>query len=399
MKLNGRDVRNSLEALAGFFIGNLVIFSAPLYIGGLIDSYGLSEARAGLICSLEISSVACSCVLLSSWLRRMSLRLSALFGIALISVANVLTLFQDQFIWLLILRVLAGIGAGVCLASSSAIISRANDPDRVTGRVVSINTILVALFLVISGYGKEHFLFNGFVLTFLLALALAVIPMVLLPGEADLTTPDHHTNKSSIADSGVFCVGLFGVVLLLVFCFVEGSIWSFSERSGLQLGLSESGIGVLLALAQLAGLLGASCCMIMGDRIRREIPLILGAMLVGLAGYFVYNTTSVAIYQMSLPAFSLGFFLAFPYLIAGCARLDRTGKWAARATGVNLMGAATAPVVAGGVIETFGYAALGQMVLLLAVYCCVCGLVFSRLLRSSFTRCIQSRDVKAASVQ
>ena len=57
------DIRYTFEALAGFFIGNLAIFSLPLYLGGLMDGLGVNESQAGLICSLEIGAVAVACVI------------------------------------------------------------------------------------------------------------------------------------------------------------------------------------------------------------------------------------------------------------------------------------------------------------------------------------------------
>ena len=133
MATGSSDLRYSLEALAGFLIGNLTIFTLPLYIGALMDGLGADERQAGLVCSLEIGAVAVSCVLFSGWLDKLPLRRLGIAGVCLAATGNLLSLSQDALVYLSVLRIFCGIGSGMCLAACSAIISRASDPDRVAG--------------------------------------------------------------------------------------------------------------------------------------------------------------------------------------------------------------------------------------------------------------------------
>ena len=370
------DTRYSLEALAGFLIGNMTIFSSPLYIGALMDGLGADESQAGLVCSLEIGAVAVSCVLFSGRLDKLPLRRIGVTGVCLAAISNLLSLSQDTLGYLTLLRIFCGIGSGMCLAASSAVISRAFDPDRVAGIVVALNTILMAVVIAAIGYTKQHFLFDGVMGIYLLVLALAFIPLLMLPGEAT----DTHTDAPSagqIDSRNIFQVGVFGVGLLFIYCVVEGSIWSFSERSGVNLGLTGSRIGMLLATASIAGLCGAAVSAVAGKRIRRDIPLAAGSVMMGIAGYLVYNTGQQWIYELSVLGFTFAFFLGFPYLIGGCAMLDREGRWAARANGINLIGAATAPFLAGNIIVASGYAELGWFIIALGFICAAGGLMFA----------------------
>ena len=384
MATGSSDLRYSLEALAGFLIGNLAIFTSPLYIGALIDGLGADESQAGLVCSLEIGAVAVSCVLLSGWLDKVPLRSLGIAGVCLAAAGNLLSLSQDALGYLSLLRIFCGIGSGMCLAASSAVISRASDPDRVAGVVVGLNTVLMAIVIAAIGFMKQRFLFDGVVGIYLLVLMLAFIPLLMLPGPA--TDINAHTPSEEQFDGrNIFQVGVFGVGLLFIFCVVEGSIWSFSERSGVSLGLTDARIGMLLAASQLTGLFGAAVCAAAGKRIRRDIPLVAGSILMGISGYLVYNTGQQWIYELSILGFSFAFFLGFPYLIGGCAMLDGEGRWAARATGINLMGAATAPFLAGNIIAASGYGELGRFIIVLAIICAAGGLMFtSRLQRLSY---------------
>lgn len=381
MTAGNPDIRHSLEALAGFFIGNLTIFSSPLYIGALMDGLGVDESRAGLVCSLEIGAVAISCVLFSGWLGKLPLRRIAVVGVCLAATGNLLSLSQDTPGYLTLLRIFCGVGSGMCLAACSAVISRASDPDRVVGIVVALNTILMAVVIAVIGYTKERFLFDGVTGIYLLVLVLAFIPLLMLPGEAT-DTRTHALSAGQIDSRNIFRAGVFGVGLLFIYCVAEGSIWSFSERSGVNLGLTGSRIGMLLAAASIAGLCGAAVSAVAGKRIRRDIPLAAGSVLMGIAGCLVYNTGQLWIYELSVLGFTFAFFLGFPYLIGGCAMLDREGRWAARANGINLIGAAIAPFLAGNIIVASGYAELGWFIIVLGFICAAGGLVFAARLHS-----------------
>ncbi len=380
MATGSSDLRYSLEALAGFLIGNLTIFSSPLYIGALMDGLGADESQAGLVCSLEIGAVAVSCVLFSGWLDKLPLRRLGIAGVCLAATGNLLSLSQDALVYLSVLRISCGIGSGMCLAACSAIISRASDPDRVAGTVVGLNTVLMVMVIAAISFMKQRFMFDGVTGIYLIVLVLAFFPLLMLPGTAT-GTEVHAPSKEQFDSRSVFRLGVFGVGLLFIYCVVEGSIWSFSERSGVNLGLTGTRIGLLLAAAQVAGLCGAAVSAAAGKRIRRDIPLVTSSIIMGISGYLVYNTGQTWVFELSILGFSFAFFLGFPYFIGGCAMLDGEGRWAARATGINLMGAATAPFLAGNIITASGYGELGLFIIILALICAAGGLVFSAGLR------------------
>ena len=89
---------------------------------------------------------------------------------------------------------------------------------------------------------------------------------------------NHEMNSTLVADSDCdpkWFLGLTGVGLLILFCVIEGSVWAFSERSASGLGLSDTDIGMLLALSQGCGLLGGIMPAIFG----KKIPFILSPLI------------------------------------------------------------------------------------------------------------------------
>ncbi len=376
MALSRHEFKMISGALAGFSLGNFSIFSAPIYIGGLIDGLGFNENQAGLISTLEIGAVASTCILLSRWLSRVSLRYLAISGILLILVSNLVTFWLEDYLTITLTRIIAGTGAGLCLAATSALISRMADPDRIVGIILAINTLIMILMLSTMGYAKSLWMFNGFVGLFTLA-ALLLFPLLfLLPTEPfrkiqqDTVMPaetDHH-----------LALGILGVGLLFLFCVIEGGVWAFSERSGTNLDMAGGDIGLLLALAQASGLGGAILAAIFGARIPRIYPISVGILTMGMAGFIIYQTQSQLVYGVFLCTFSFGFFIAFPYLVGACARLDADGRWAARANGVNLLGAAIAPFLAANIVTATDYQTLGTVFFGLALISLCLAVFFNR---------------------
>ena len=186
----------------------------------------------------------------------------------------------------------------------------------------------------------------------------------------------NHEDAAGKIDTHRF-LGNLGIGILIVFCLIEGGVLSFSERVATRLGVSDRDIGKLLALAYAAGLVGTSLVAWLGDRIPRIFPICTGISLMGIASLIVYHTQSSLLFSIFLCSFTFGFFIAYPYLIGACARLDKNGYWAARANGANILGVAFAPFLAGTIVGTTSYQVLGLLCFCLALICLGLALVFN----------------------
>jgi len=355
--------------LTGILLSNLSIFSAPFYIGALIDGLGFTEIQAGLVNTFEIGALAGVTLVCANYVDRISLRYLALNGALIILLANLVSLTIDGYLPMLLIRALAGTGAGLCLAASSALLSRMKDPDRVMGIVLVGNTLTLILLLSMMGYAKQLWMFSGVIGLLTIVLLLMIPLMLLIPSQPVAA----HKDKTEHSNMDIHrATGLLGLGLLIVFCLIEGGVLSFSERVATNLGISETDTGKLLALAYAAGLAGASLVALLGDRIPRIFPIFTGISLMGVASLVVYHTQSNLLFSIFLCSFTFGFFIAFPYLIGACARLDPNGY-----CGANLLGVAFAPFMAGTIVSTASYQALGLLCFGLALTCLVLALVFN----------------------
>ncbi len=373
---NKQEIRWMIGALAGINLGNIAIFTAPIYIGSLMDSFGFTENQTGLISTLEIGAVAVTCLLLSRWLGSFSLQKLAMTGAIATLIINVITISLNDYVSILLSRTLAGVGAGLCLAATSALLSRMKDPDQIVGIMLAVNTVIMVIVIGVLGYVKAAWQFPGIMAVFAINV-IVFLPLLLLLPSQPLKHSRANRREPSAPDHRLG-LGILGVSLLFLFCTVEGGVWAFAERSGSNLGIADGDIGLLLATAQVAGLAGAIIAAVWGSKIPRLYPIVIGSGLMGLAGLFIYQTDSQLIYGLFLGAFSFGFFIAFPYMIGACARLDADGRWAARANGINLLGGAIAPIIAALIITSSDYQALGTFCFCLAGFCMVLAVIFNR---------------------
>ena len=374
------DRRLLAGLLAALCIGNFTIFAGPLYIGGLMDGYGFDEATAGLIITMEIGATALVCLLLPNKVAVVALRRAGIIGAVLLLLTNLITLWIDTFAYLAAVRVLAGAAAGLTLSVASTVIARVAEPDRMIAIALSINTIVMALVLAVMGYAKQQWLFDGFAYTFAATVAL-LLPLLWFLPDTVIEEGAMPTPLSPAASSVWLPLGLLGVVLIFTFCMIEGSVYAFSERSGLRLGLVESEIGMLLAGAQIFGLFGAAVPALLGDRVARLPVILIGTAMITLAGVLIYRFESTELYIFAMLSFSFGFFLAFPYLLGNCARLDKSGVWVSRATGANLLGGALAPVGAGAIVSAMNYESLATVILMLGLITAALAIIFAQVFK------------------
>lgn len=384
MNIETDEFKLFITVFLGLSLGSFTVFSAPLYIGTLIDGYAFTKPQAGLVNSLEIGSLALVALVLSNRLNQVSLRSYAAVAMLITLTANVVTFAFNDYSSILIIRTIAGAGVGVCLAVSSVLLSRANDPDRMMAVVLASVTLLMIIALPIMGHISEKWNFNGVIALFTLII-LIFIPLVPFTPSLDaqgkqtlIQNEEESTSNKSIPVNRHLVLGILGLGLIFIFCMLDSSIWAYSERSGYNLGLDYSDIGLILALAQIMGLVSSFLVVVIGNKLPRMLPIASGILLMGVASLFIYKTDSQFIYSISMACCGFGFFLTLPYLIGSCARLDQDGRWAVRANSITMLGGAVAPFAAGNVSASRGLSALGIYCILLAFISLILAFVFTQ---------------------
>jgi MFS family permease len=165
---------------------------------------------------------------------------------------------------------------------------------------------------------------------------------------------------------------LMTLAAVLVLGLGEGSLWAFTERIGVHVGLSGEKIGAVLAGTTLIGLAGAGLAAWLGTRHGRGRPIAvgLGALVVATGG--IGYVTSPAPYVAMLLAWGIVFFFTMPFLMGTTAALDPLGRWTAAASGASSVGTALGPAAAGVLVGSWSYPALSWLIV-------VCGIAVASL--------------------
>jgi predicted MFS family arabinose efflux permease len=183
-------------------------------------------------------------------------------------------------------------------------------------------------------------LFSGFAILDVLALLLA------------RTLPSEKASKRATAESGSELKILLTVsAALAIFGFAafeaaNNAQFTYIERFGVSLGISDHKVGFSLLIASLIGIPGAFCIVIVGQRFGTLLPLVVG-MLIALAGLAILlSAESYASYFIGSCCMGFSWAFCLPFIQSLLATIDRKGSAIAAGTSFSTFGSAIGPGIA-----------------------------------------------------
>ncbi len=352
----GDPPRLLLGILAGAAIGFAAQGSLPILVGAVIDGLGVNEAAAGLLASAEIGTVALASLLLAPRIHRVSRRRLARLGAIVACIGQALAAASGSFETLLAARVVAGLGEGAAFAAANAALAGSANPERISALLALIGgagagLMLAALPFIVEPFGYA----GGFVV--LLVIGLVCVPLLhFLP---DAPGESAHAVRERAAHPGLGIATMLGFFVLAL---GGSAMWAFTERIGIHIGLSREFAGGVLAVTMVLGLSGAGLAGLLGMRLGRLAPLVVGLLGVAVSTAALGRASTWPTYAAMLGLWTFMFLFVMPYLMGIAAALDKAGRWAAATVGFWSVGSALGPVSAGTLIATLSYPALGVLV-------------------------------------
>jgi predicted MFS family arabinose efflux permease len=324
-----------------------------MLVGAIMDGFSLSAREAGLAGSVELGAIAVVSLLIAPRVSSLSRSSLALVGVAVTIVGYSLSAVAPSYGPLVVARLVAGLGEGAILAAGNAAAASALDPDRLWAFVVIFGGAVAALLIggipyAIGPWGHV----GGFGMIGVVCLVCTPL-LKLLPRAPDGAARARASRLPHLR------LGVATLVALLLIEIGESGLWAFSERLGLAVDLSAEGVGLALGGATLAGVAGAAAAAALSTRLGRAGPLAGGIVLVTSARCMVVYSTTPAAFIASQLAWGVGLLFLLPYILGTAAVLDRLGRWSAAAAAALSIGLAVGPGVAGFLVATFGYGALG----------------------------------------
>src|SRR5882724_544267 len=243
------DRRGLVAAILVGVIGPEVFIVQPGFVQGLVERLGFDERSAGYAASIEVWGITATTLLMTFFAHRFNWRKVIAGSLILVAVSNLLCIgVHDKMVFVL-LRFLAGAGAGSLISLSFTTVGLTSNPDRNFGYLI--------MWVLLYG----------------------AVVLYLMPEADAVNLP--ATLK------------LLALAAMLAYFVAQGVAWAYLFLIGTAGGLSEQHVATALTLSQFAGVAGALLPAMIGSRFGRWRPLSVGIAggalaLVFLIGRFEY---------------------------------------------------------------------------------------------------------------
>ena len=354
----------SLIAMGAFSMaGNTPLVVQPMVVGAMVDLLGLTERQAGIVASVELVGLTLGILAMIPVMSSAPRTALALFAVAAITGANLLTCFVSSFTWLLPTRFLSGIGAAAAFCLYLNMASSDEQPEHVFAIVNAISITYSGILTLLAPYLLHAGGLPGLLLTLCLMtlLALLTIPWVIRYGPQSYRLqsyrlqsygPQSHGPQSSRTTSISRFTSLPSRVMLLLAMMLllyagHGAIWAYQERIGVAAGLDEHAVGKWLGLSMLIwGVGGSLLARLMSMSIGRMWPQVisLGASCAAVL-LLVYGSTPAA-FAISCGLIAFSWFYGLPYQMGLLAARDPKGRAALAGVMMSTGGMALGPAIA-----------------------------------------------------
>jgi predicted MFS family arabinose efflux permease len=346
-------------------VGYLSYILSPVVIGSVVEGLRLDAAQAGLLASVELGALAISVILLAGRMATIDRRRLALAGIGLVVIGHASSALAGSLWFLLPCRAIAGLGLGAMIATGNAAVATTSAPQRQFAIAFTMGQFqAAALLLFVLPVVVERWSYSG-AYGFLAIWSLLMLPLLRLLPERENAQDDRAPVKG-----GAWQLFLLPTVIAMMLIGAsDSSVWTFTERIALQLGLSLREAGSVLAVALIAGVAGSLAAAILGTRFGERTPILIASIVLATAYYAVATATSAAVYSSAQVTVIGCYGFVIPYLFGVNGRLDPTGRIMVAGSAAHLIGAGMGPLIAGQIIQSMGYAGVGSMVAAMTVAC------------------------------
>ncbi len=353
---------------AAYGIGLLSLLSLPFLIGTAMASFSLNEAQAGLLGTVEFASVMVISLIVAPLMGKMDRRKLVYMGFLVVLCANVFSVFANGYYLLLILRVVAGLGAGTVMACGNATVSNAKDPERFAGHMSVLAVFLMIFIMFVFSRVSEAWGLAGIYTAMCVTIIFMGIFLHNMPRNAaqkdDTAESSESHQYKALKITGLLMLGAF-----FAFSLRDTMAWAFVERIGSEAGFSGEQIGNLLSIQAMSGLIGPIIATIIGSRFGLKWPIIAGIFVSGLATYLVSaSTDSKLLYIVGVMLMPGSYFYTLAYLTSLAAELDEQGRIVAASGSALMAGIAVGPAIGGKMIVSGGgYGVVGIAIIACAV--------------------------------
>ena len=328
-----------------FLIGVIapeVFIVQPGFVQGMVEYLRFTDAEAGYVASAEMFGLAATTILMSFVAARVNWRYVILVSLLLMFVANALSTVVTDLQGFAALRFVAGLGGGSLVSLGFAIVGMSSNPDRNFGLMIMWVLTYGALGLFAMPAAYEWATSMNAVLWFFALFPLAAVPLVRhLPANGE--TSAQAAEAAATISAGL---KLLALLAMLAYFTAQGIVWAYLFLIGLAGGLDDQAVANGLTLSQFAGIAGALLAAVLGSRLGRLMPLMVGILGGALCLYFLVDEFTFPVFALAVCIYNFAWNVVHPFLLAAMADFDRRGRVVVYAVAMQMVGLAFGPGLA-----------------------------------------------------
>lgn len=350
----------SAALVIGHCAGMLDLVALPVWVGALVERFGLSPQQAGALATLFLIGAVLASAVTAPRFNRLNQRLLAIGGFAAAAVAFVMAATQTAFVPLAVLHLAAGVSVGVALSMVHGTMGQAANPHRLfaaAGMALGLFGIilLAALPQLLIAFGGPmlFYVFGG-------VMVIAALCSALL-----FRNPSARVEHSRLPFSRATWFTILGISIMT---FNQSMVFSFVEVIGKARGFEPAHVlAVLVALGFVNFLVPAPLAAFLQTRVPAPLITQIGPAIQAVLAVIVTGATIFTLWAPAAAVFVAVQIFTHTFVFGRLASLDPSGRAAAATPAMLMVGAALGPVIGGALGENLGFAALGLAGVLVAV--------------------------------
>jgi predicted MFS family arabinose efflux permease len=259
---------------------------------------------------------------------------------------------------------------GAAYVTTASSFARLDDYERGFGLFVTLQFIISGLGLYIVPVYSDALGAQGLFVAFAVLDAIGLVLARSLPDE--IAAGDPHRKSKSELHVLLTLAAILGIAGFALFEGANNAQFTYIERFGVALDLSEHDIGLALLIASLVGIPGAFTIVVIGHRFGTLGPLTLG-IAIAVSGLLILIYSKTYLWYFIGGCF-MGFSWAYclPYIQSLLASLDRQGSAIAAGTSLSTLGSALGPGAAALVVVGGNYGNVFRLSIALFVVTYAC---------------------------
>ena len=361
-------------------VGYSVLVALPAINGAWVEQLGFSEVQVNRVASADLLGLFIGAVMTSVLIKRWDRQRLTYLGIVLAILANALCTQYVDYDTTLILRFVAGLGAGFYTAVAVAGLGAHSKPRE------AFNWMLLAF--AVSQFLElqliPHLTMNGIYL-FFIATYVITLPFVrLIPRAGSPALLRAEVSSDNQRPTRLAWVGIGAIVIAYINI---GAYWSNIELAAEAAGLDGDWAAQVIAWCVLLSFVGCFTAMWVLKKFDYDRPLLFTFVLMVISvGLLAVNFTA-ALFVFSVAMFNFLWIFIDVYQMGGVSVADRSGSAAAFIPGAQGLGQTVGPFAASVMLD-LGWGFNGVFILCAAASAtalCIYAVIYVRYRRAMAT--------------